>query len=105
MLNTKNMNRRLTEVEIQENLRRQLDESISRMQNCKHKFKPAIYDPEIVKRGYGSVQDGAGSDPHWSYAGYEDVQKDKWSRECEICGKKKYSYTLEPVISSYEPKF
>jgi hypothetical protein len=86
-------------------LQRQIESEKNKIKNCSHSFKEAIYDPETVKEGYGSVQDGAGSDPHWSYAGYRDVQKDRWSRECKICGTKQYTYKQEPVISSYQPKF
>ncbi len=75
------------------------------VKNCNHIFETAIFDPETVKEGYGSVQDGAGSDHHWSYAGYRDVQKDRWSRKCKFCGKKEYTYKQEPVISKYVPKF
>jgi hypothetical protein len=88
-----------------EQLKKQLAEAERRIQNCKHVFNKPVFDPETVKEGYGSVQDGAGSDPHWSYAGYRDVQKDRWSRECSICGKKEYTYKQEPVITNYEPKF
>lgn len=95
------MNERLR----QEQLKRELAQSESRMANCNHDFDKAIYDPETVKEGYGSVQDGAGSDPHWGYAGYRDVKKDRWSKECKICGRKEYTTKLEPVVSSYEPKF
>ena len=88
-----------------EKLQKDLENLKAQQSNCKHDFKAAIFDPETVKEGYGSVQDGAGSDPHWSYAGYHDVQKDRWSRECKLCGKKEYTYEQEPVISNYQPKF
>lgn len=64
-----------------------------------------IYDRETVKEGYGSVQDGAGSNPHWSYAGYRDVKKDRWSRTCIHCGKIEYTYETESVIIGNKPKF
>ena len=86
-------------------LQREIDSEKRKMDSCSHNFKDAIYDPETVKEGYGSVQDGAGSDPHWSYAGYRDVQKDRWSRECSICGFKQYTYKQEAVVSKYQPKF
>lgn len=95
----------MNEREKQEQLKREIAQSESRMANCKHVFNTPIYDAETVQEGYGSVQDGKGSDPHWSFAGYRDVQKDRWSRECNLCGKKEYSYKLEPIISSYKPKF
>ena len=94
------------------NIQKQIEElhvNLKRLQNvqssCKHIFNSAIYDAETVKEGYGHVQDGVGSDPHWSFEGYRDVQKDRWSRECKLCGKKEYTYKTMPVISSYEPKF
>ncbi len=86
-------------------LQQEIENAKSRISKCQHIFKDAIFDPETVKEGYGSVQDGAGSDPHWSYEGYRDVQKDRWSRECEKCGKKEYTYSQEPVIVGHKPKF
>jgi len=95
----------MNERETQEQLKRELAASEIRMQNCKHVFADPIYDPETVKVGYGSVQDGAGSDPHWSYEGYRDEKKDRWSRECTICGKKEFTNQQVPVIKGYAPKF
>lgn len=89
----------------QERLLRELENSRNIMHDCNHVFNKPIYDSETIQEGYGSVQDGAGSDPHWSYAGYKDVEKDRWSRECKLCGFKEYTYKREPVIKSYEPKF
>jgi len=76
-----------------------------KISNCKHIFNKPYYDTEIVKEGYGSVQDGAGSDPHWSYEGYKDVKKDRWTRKCTICGFEEHSYTQKPIITGYEPSF
>lgn len=75
--------------------------------NCKHIWKDSKYDPEKEMKGYGSVQDGAGSDPHWSFAGYTEVDKPRWSRECKECGKVEYTYTQENIITKSElkPKF
>lgn len=95
----------MNEREKQEQLKKELAQSEGKMANCKHDFMTPIYDAETVREGYGSIQDGAGSDPHWSYAGYHDVQKDRWSRECKMCGKKEYTYKQEPVIVDYKPKF
>ncbi len=88
-----------------EELRKQIELEESKIRNCNHSFNEPIYDPETVKEGYGSVQDGKGSDPHWGYAGYRDVQKDRWSRKCLVCGFKQYTYNQEPVITKYKPKF
>ena len=88
-----------------EQLQRQLSVLKAIQSNCKHDWNAAIYDAETVKEGYGSVQDGAGSDPHWSYAGYREVQKDRWSRQCKLCGHKQYTYKQEPITVGYQAKF
>ena len=86
-------------------LQREIDAERTRMSNCSHDFGKVKFDPEIVMLGYGSVQDGAGSDPHWSYEGYIPTEKNRWSRKCKICGKTEYTYKKEPIITGYEPKF
>lgn len=89
--------------------KRQLQAEIAsmdhRISNCKHEFKAPIYDPETVREGYGSRIVTMGSDPYFEYEGYHEVQKDRWSRECNICGHKQYTHEKGPVISGYEPKF
>ena len=97
----------MNERQKQEKLLAELDQSRAKIAACKHMFADPIYDPTCVSEGYGMVQDGCGSDPHWSYAGYHDVKKDRWSRECKLCGKMEYSYELETVIieSKRVPKF
>ncbi len=86
-------------------LQKQIKLEEDKIRNCKHNFNDPIYDPETISEGYGFVQDGAGSDPHWGYSGYRDIQKDRWSRKCKICEYKQFTYKQEPVISSYKPKF
>lgn len=94
------------------NIRQQIEEHQAKihelqrqMSNCHHDFKDSIYDPETVREGYGSKLIAHGSDVEYRYEGYHNVQKDRWSRECKICGKKEYTYTREPVIDHYRPKF
>ncbi len=41
-----------------------------KISKCNHIFEKPFYNPEKYMKGYGSVQDGCGSDPHWSYEGY-----------------------------------
>ena len=86
-------------------LQREIDTERSRIQNCKHDFGKVCFDPETIMEGYGSVQDGAGSDPHWSYEGYRPTEKNRWSRKCKICGNTECTYKQEPIIKGYEPKF
>lgn len=74
--------------------------------NCHHEFKPPIYDPETVSEGYGMHLVGHGSDPYPEYAGYHDVQKDRWGRECKKCGFIQYTSHQGPVEPiETEPKF
>ena len=76
-----------------------------KISNCKHIFNNSFYNPEKKLEGYGSVQDGAGSDPHWSYAGYHEVDNPRWTRICKYCGFEQHSYSQKPIISGYEPNF
>jgi len=78
-----------------------------KVENCQHDFPKPVYDPETVSEGYGSVQDGKGSDPHWSFAGYHDVQKPRWSRKCNLCGKVEYTNSQKTVAieTKTEPDF
>lgn len=86
-------------------LQEQIEAEKRKISNCKHDFGNAFYNPETVKEGYGSVQDGRGSDPHWSYAGYHDVQKDRWTRKCKACGYEQHTDKQKPIISGSEPSF
>ena len=86
-------------------LQRQIEEEKRLIDNCHHDWTDAFYNPTIEKRGYGSVQDGAGSDPHWSYAGYEDVSVPRWTRKCKKCGYEQHTKERAAVVSHYEPKF
>ena len=98
-INNKNMNDHIRQ------LQTEIDNELRKMSNCKHVFDKTFYNPETVKEGYGSVQDGAGSDPHWSFEGYRDVQKPRWTRKCTICGKEEHTTTQKPIISGFEPSF
>jgi len=86
-------------------LQEQIEAEKRKISNCKHDFGNAFYNPETVKEGYGSVQDGRGSDPHWSYAGYHDVQKPRWTRKCKECGYEQHTDKQKPIISGSEPSF
>jgi hypothetical protein len=86
-------------------LQEQIEAEKRKISNCKHDFDKAFYNAEIVKEGYGSVQDGAGSDPHWSYERYRDVQKDRWTRKCKTCGFEQHTHSQKPIVSGYEPSF
>lgn len=87
------------------NLQEQIKAEERKIANCKHDFGKPLYNPETVKEGYGSVQDGKGSDPHWRFAGYRDVQKDRWTRRCNYCGHEEHTYNQKPIVKGYEPSF
>ena len=86
-------------------LRKEIEAEEEKIRKCKHIFGDPYFDPETVMEGYGSVQDGAGSDPHWSYAGYMPVEKDRWSKKCSNCGFIQHTYKQKPIIKGYEPSF
>lgn len=88
-----------------ENLRMQIVQEQNKIDSCKHEYSEPYYNSETVKEGYGSVQDGSGSDPHWGYAGYRDVQKDRWTKKCNKCGHCQHTYNQEPIFVGYKPKF
>ena len=86
-------------------LQKEIDAEKEKIKKCKHDFGEPYYDPDTELVGYGSVQDGAGSDPHWSYEGYEKREKPRWARKCKICGNIEYTYEQKPIIKGFEPKF
>ncbi len=88
-----------------ERLAREMEDAKKQLVNCSHKFGEPFYNPEKYQEGYGSVQDGAGSDPHWSYAGYTEKTRPKWTRSCTKCGYREHTYKQEPVITGYRPAF
>jgi len=86
-------------------LRKQIEAEESKIKSCVHVFKDPVFDPETIK-----VQDDrAGYETHgvdrWPVPSYHDETKNRWSRECNKCGLKQYTYTQEPVVSAYKPKF
>lgn len=78
----------------------------NKIANCKHEFsKHPAYDPDTKQEPYGSVQDGKGSDPHWSPEGYKTVEVPRWSRSCIFCGHKQYTFKQKSVVTKTEPDF
>lgn len=76
-----------------------------KISNCNHQYGDPYYNPDVIHEGYGSVQDGSGSDPHWGYEGYRDVDRPRWTKKCNICGNEIHTYKQSPIISGYKPKF
>ena len=87
------------------NLQSKIDSLKADIRNCKHIWKDSKYDPETVREGYGSNMIANGSDVHYEYAGYHDVKKDRWSRECKTCGHVEYTNKQEPIVTGLKPKF
>jgi len=88
-----------------EDLKRQIQAEEQKLRNCKHSFEDAIFDPEITREPSGYTLEVHGSDAYPVATGYKDVSKNRWSRECSICGKKEYTYNQKPVIKEYKPSF
>ena len=86
-------------------LQHEIESEKRKIYNCEHIFGKPYYNPEKVMEGYGSVQDGAGSDPHWSYAGYREVEVSRWSKKCSKCGFEKHTFSKKPIIIGEEPDF
>lgn len=86
-------------------LQREIEAEKAKMNSCNHIWGDPFSNPETIQEGYGSVQDGAGSDPHWSYEGYRPKVIPRWTRKCTLCGKEEHTYKTEAVISSYKPRF
>jgi hypothetical protein len=60
-----------------QDLQRQIQSEQEKIRNCHHEFGKAKYDPDSEMKGYGSVQDGFGSDPHVSIAVKKNTPKNK----------------------------
>ena len=88
-------------------LQKEIEAEKVKMSRCCHNFGKVFYNPEIVKEGYGVKQDGAGSDPHWTYEGYRDVEKPRWTRVCGLCGYEQHTYKQKNVVieEKKEPDF
>lgn len=72
---------------------------------CPHDWNKPKYDPESFREPYGYRTVAQGSDVWGEPEGYRDATKDRWSRECKICGHKEFTYTQEVVSVDKQPKF
>lgn len=93
-------------------LKKQIDEKkieISSLEhqirNCKHQWKPAIYNPETKKELVPTGRLEAHGSDVWDPGEWRDVTKDRWSRECSVCGHIEYTYERETVKVVTQPKF
>lgn len=62
---------------------------------CSHEWGPVTTETRYRKEGYGSKQDGAGSDPHWTYEGYRNVPYTIHVRVCLKCGLRQETEKVE----------
>ena len=86
-------------------LQAQIETEKRKMQNCDHDFSEPVFNPEIIKVGYGQEMVELGSDTYFDYAGYRDKQINRWTRICKICGYEQHTKKRKPVISDYKPDF
>jgi hypothetical protein len=89
----------------QEELRRELQESERRMSNCSHIFKDPIFDPETYNEEYLTGEYETNGNHMHPLTSYRESNRDRWGRECEVCGKMEYTYKTEPIVTNYKPKF
>ena len=86
---------------------KKLVEKLQREQNsCKHDFKEPIWDPEDGFRQEIRIGDFSQSHGSDYYPAFDMVptKKDRWSRDCRICGKKEYTYENVQAVKG-GPKF
>lgn len=85
-------------------LQRKIEQEERRIKNCKHDFEEPFFNPEKTKEPYFKTV-ARGSDIGSEIDGYRDVTKDRWTRECNICGYRQHTYKLEPIIKGQRPSF
>lgn len=86
-------------------LQHQIEAEQYKIANCEHTYCKPYFNSETVKEGYGRVQVGRGSDPWWDYAGYRDVEVDRWTKKCTLCGHEVHTKNTKPIIKGFEPDF
>jgi DNA integrity scanning protein DisA with diadenylate cyclase activity len=86
-------------------LQNEIESEKRKIQNCKHIFDKAFYNPETIKEPYGYEMKAQGSDVYYEPKGYKDVKKDRWTRKCTICGNEEHTDKQKPIINGYEPSF
>ncbi len=86
-------------------LQSEIESEKRKIQNCKHAFNKAYYNPEIVSEPYGYEMKPQGSDVYYEPTGYRDVKKDRWTRKCTICGNEEHTNKQKPITTGYEPSF
>ena len=88
-----------------ENLQTRIRQLQAEISNCKHDWGVTKEDPEFNKEPCDYKLVGHGSDIWHEPQSYRDVRKDRWSRECKVCGKKEYTYSQEVIEVVKQPKF
>lgn len=86
-------------------LQKQIEEERQRISKCKHVFDKPFYNPETVLEGYGSKMIAQGSDIWYDYEGYHNVQKERWTRKCTVCGYEEHTKQQKPIVVGHEPDF
>lgn len=86
-------------------LQEQIHIEQQKIARCSHSFGEPFYDPKAQRIPADHIMVGHGSDVYYESQGYKDVVKDRWSRVCKNCGLIEHTYTQEPVITKYQPKF
>lgn len=88
-----------------EELKRQIANEQSKINNCEHVFDDGFYNPYEVSESYGSKLITHGSDYWYEPEGYRKVKKDRWTRVCKKCGFEQHTEKQKPIIKEYKPDF
>lgn len=86
-------------------LQAQISEEEEKIRKCPHDFGEAYFNPETVREPHGYKMITQGSDVWGEPEGYHDVQKDRWTRKCNICGVEQHTNKTEPIVTGSKPKF
>jgi hypothetical protein len=75
------------------------------MDNCRHDYGEAFYDPYTKSEAYGYRTVAQGSDIWAEPEGYLDVTVRRWTRKCTKCGHEQHTENQEPIVTGFKPKF
>ena len=78
---------------------RELDQLIKDIEEtCMHEWSDPFFDPiRVVEPKYKIAYQG--SDAHPGLDGFEEVQKDSWTRICNECGKEEHTTELRSTAA------
>ena len=78
----------------------------NQVDQCKHLWMESKYDPIILPGGYSSGDRVGTMGVDWvGPLSWSERREPRWSRECNICGKKEYTTKTNTEPSAQKPFF